>query len=239
MKHLIRLAALIAAVFGILLMWPKAKHNTSERSSASVVKRPTTKAITAQKAAGVPAAQVSRPTSAAAASAVRAPANSPASPSSLEDMSRTLFEYTRPQSDIKALVEYLEKTRQEPMVIRDANPYSGEMAIVRTKSPLAGTRYFHAQYFADENGKGFVQHMSFEFKPGPNAMNEAVKSVQRQFRVQEPQIRRADYAQWSLSEGYILWVKKMDTPDLQDDPFNAYTPADKGTIRVAIEAEIH
>ena len=32
---------------------------------------------------------------------------------------------------------------------------------------------------------------------------------------------------------------KMDADDLRDDPFNAYGPGDVGTVRVAIEAEIH
>ncbi|NJL71061.1 MAG: hypothetical protein HC888_05310 [Candidatus Competibacteraceae bacterium] len=42
-----------------------------------------------------------------------------------------------------------------------------------------------------------------------------------------------------MHPNYIVWVKKMAKDDLQDDPFNSYTSADSGTVRVAVELEIH
>ncbi|MGE0528310.1 MAG: hypothetical protein AB7G93_01690 [Bdellovibrionales bacterium] len=170
---------------------------------------------------------------------VRTPAASSAELDSLTRMSQMLFEFTRPTASLQDLVKDLENRRQEPLVSRNANAYTGEMAIVRTKNPLPGTRYFHAQYFSGAEGKGFVQHMSFEFRPGPSAMTEAVQAVRSAFTFGAPKVQRADYVQWALDSGYIVWIKKMGTEDLRDNPFNAYTSNDVGTIRVAIEAEIH
>lgn len=159
---------------------------------------------------------------------------------SLEDMSRTLFQFTRPDSRLADLVQYLDSSRQQPLVTHNSNPDSGDMVIVRTKSPLPGTRYFHAQYFSDENNNSFVQHMSFEFKPGPTAMNDAVSAVEKAFPdLPSPKIQNGNFVQWDVPGGYVLWIKKMQSNDLQDDPFNAYTDEDVGTVRVAMELEIH
>jgi hypothetical protein len=159
---------------------------------------------------------------------------------SLEDMSRTLFQFTQPESRLSDLVQYLESSQQQPIVAQNSNPDTGDMVIVRTRNPLPGTRYFHAQYFADENQKGFVQHMSFEFKPGASAMTDAVDAVHKAFPdLPAPKTQNKDFIQWDIPGGYILWVKKMGTDDMQDDPFNAYTEDDIGTVRVAMELEIH
>ncbi len=157
----------------------------------------------------------------------------------LLEMAATLARFTQPNITLKDLVDYLESNRQEPLTTRNSNPYTGEMAIVRTQSPLPGTRYFHAQYFNGEDGEAFVQHMSFEYKPGPSAMADAVAAVQRAFSLGSPEAEHEGYVQWALKNGYIIWVKKMAPEDLKDDPFNAYTAEDAGTIRVAIEAEVH
>ncbi|MGZ5279548.1 MAG: hypothetical protein ACXWC9_06380 [Pseudobdellovibrionaceae bacterium] len=159
---------------------------------------------------------------------------------SLEDMSRTLFQFTRPESRLSDLVQYLESSQQQPLVTQNSNPDTGDMVIVRTGNPLVGTRYFHAQYFADENQKGFVQHMSFEFKPGASAMNDAIDAVHKAFPdLPAPKSQNKDFVQWDIPGGYILWVKKMGNEDMQDDPFNAYSEEDIGTVRVAMELEIH
>jgi hypothetical protein len=159
---------------------------------------------------------------------------------SLADMSRTLREFSQAPTRIHDLVDYLRRTRQDPKVVADRNPYTGEMAIVRTANPLPHTRYFHAQYFSGGDEAGFMQHMSFEFKPSPDAFAQAVRSVQDAFGLGEPKFARDGYAQWSLDEsGYIVWVKKLSLDELRDDPFNSYTEKDVNTVRVAIEAEIH
>jgi hypothetical protein len=154
-------------------------------------------------------------------------------------MVEVLSQFSKSETGVNDLIDHLNRLEQKPVVTRDANPFSGEMHVVRTRKPLLGTRYFHAQYFTNDEGQAFVQHMSVEFKASPTAMDEAVASVQKSFGLPAPKPRTANYAQWKLSDGHILWVKKLNNEDLQDDPFNAYTSADVGTIRVAVEAEIH
>lgn len=156
---------------------------------------------------------------------------------SLTEMTSTLARFAKPRADLRDLLDTIQD--QQPVITHDSNSVTGEMAIVRTKKPLPGTRYFHAQFFNNEDGQPFVQHMSFEFKPGPTAMADAVQAVHSAFGVQSPETQREGYAKWDLPDGHILWVKKMDRDDLKDDPFNAYSDSDVGTVRVVLEAEIH
>ena len=158
---------------------------------------------------------------------------------SLSKMAKILFQFTRPEHQIKDLISFLEAGQYEPQVGHDANAFTGDMAIVRTKRPPPGTRYFHAQYFSDENGGGFVQHMSFEYQPSPTAMSDALTAIQEAFQLTKPEIETVGYAKWNLDADHIIWIKKLAAEDLHDDPFNAYTAADVGTIRVAVEVEIH
>lgn len=174
----------------------------------------------------------------------REPAASPADSlpgeNSVNELSGAIAGSINTSSGLKDLLNSLKKSGQEPFVVRDRNPDSGEMLIVRTKSPLDGTRYFHAQYFTDASGEAFIQHASFEFKPGEQAMQTAIRAVERNFsNLSRPVVQREGYVKWKLGDDYIVWVKKMDLNDLKEDPFNSYSLADEGTIRVAVEQEIH
>lgn len=211
-----------AAHFG----WaPSSKNSETKRTTASLPSDKKPPSLAAKSSAPKPAA--SAPT--------------PGGPrAGLNNMTDTLYKFTRPGQSLKNLVDFLESSNQEPVTTHNANDVTGQMAIVRTKSPLKGTRYFHAQYFSDaEHGDGFVQHMSFEVQPGPTAMNDTVAALKNTFGLKQPETSREGYSLWKLEDGRILWVKKMDLEDLKDDPFNAYSSADVGTVRVAIEAEIH
>lgn len=158
----------------------------------------------------------------------------------LDSMALLMSRFTKPDSKLKDLVRELKETEQEPYVVTQNNPATGAMAIIRTKNPLNGTRYFHAQYMQNENSEEFVQHMSFEFRPGPNAMAEAMKAVESSFgNLGAPVTQKADFIRWNINEDYFVWIKKMGPSDLKDDPFNAYTADDVGTVRVAVEMEIH
>lgn len=159
---------------------------------------------------------------------------------SLRDLTKTLFVATQTPRKMNELVEFLRTSRQEPVVTVDENAETGRMTIVRTKAPFPGTRYFHAQYFSDENEQPFVQHMSFEYRPGAKAFDEAQSAVKGSFgNLGKPTFQNRDFVQWSVGEGYVVWIKRMGRRDLEDDPFNAYTPNDIGTIRVAIELDIN
>lgn len=224
------LAVFLLAVIGTAY-YPREKNLASQfnetssqaETSATLTRQPT------NEQAAAPAAKASE----------ESPISSPQK-KNLEDMAQTLFQFTQPGVQVRDLFDYLEQSRQEPFIVRDENPDTGEMAIVRTKIPLPGTRYFHAQFMSDENKQGFVQHMSFEYRPGPTAMRDAVAAVEKMFpQLPAPQVRKDDFVRWNIDRNYIVWVKKMGAEDLQDDPFNAYSAEDVGTVRVAIEQEIH
>lgn len=159
---------------------------------------------------------------------------------SLDTMTKTLAAFARPGRSVQDLVSFLQRAQTEPRLIENRNEVTGGMMIVRTGHLFPGTRYFHAQFFESEKKGYFPQHMSFEFKPGPSSMPQAVESVRQSFQIQgKPTIANADFMQWNLGQGYVVWIKKMGVEDLSNNPFNAYTQADIGSIRVAVELNPH
>jgi hypothetical protein len=159
---------------------------------------------------------------------------------SLDHFIGSFVEYTQRSRDPKKLVRDLQLAGLKPVVTQNFNPDTGKMLIIRTGEALPGTRYFHAQFFEDENKQPYLQHMSFEFRPGPDAMDKAVKAVEAQFAgLGKPSIKNDGYVQWQIKNDYIVWVKRMSAEDLKNDPFNAYTKADAGTVRLVVDEEIH
>lgn len=160
--------------------------------------------------------------------------------SALQSMVNLLAEFSRPDRSLDDLLAFLQGTKQDPLMAEDRNPYSGDMTMVRTKSPLQNTRYFHAQFFTDDQGRKFAQHISFEYKPGPHAMDNAIKAVQRAFpSLGEPSYENGEFRQWDVGNGYVVWVKRLGATDLEDNPFQTYGKEDLGTIRVALEQNPH
>jgi hypothetical protein len=142
--------------------------------------------------------------------------------------------------DIESLKESLVSKGLELVVAKDENKFTGTMTIIRTENSLPGTRYFHSQIFYGEDGSPFVQHMSFEYRAGKLAFAQAVAAAKKQFKLNtEPSVKKDGFYSWNTSDGYVVWVKRMTSEDLKNDPFNAYSPSDAGTIKVAKELEIH
>lgn len=138
------------------------------------------------------------------------------------------------------LIQYFDKKQMEPKVVKDSNPYTGSMITIRTEKALPGTRYNHAQYMAGGDEPSALQHYSIEYRPGPEAFDRAKNLVESLYNVQGGKASQSgDFISYKLSEDYIIWIKKLGKEDLKDDPFNAYQPGDIGTIRMAIEMEIH
>lgn len=213
---LIAIAVAVLVVLGVLLL--NRQHNTAPLEMAGV-KTPVTHTEDPKTAT-----QPLKAEDAAKAS------------SSAKQMTSLLAETVSTEKNLDTLVSDLKKQNQEPYLVHDKNPYTGEMTIVRTKSPLPGTRYFHAQYFTDENGKSFAQHVSFELRGSPEAMANAMKIVEESFPgLGKPSEETRDFVQWELPNGYVVWIKRLDQQDLTNNPFNAYTPADVGSIRIAVE----
>ncbi|MCC6137325.1 MAG: hypothetical protein IT287_01735, partial [Bdellovibrionaceae bacterium] len=64
-------------------------------------------------------------------------------------MSSLLKNYAISNLNMNDVIDDLEKRNMDPLLLKDSNPYTGTMYVLRTDSPLPGTRYFHAQYFTD------------------------------------------------------------------------------------------
>jgi hypothetical protein len=160
---------------------------------------------------------------------------------SLLTLSLLLEEAVNGESTMNTLIEKLDHLRLKPIVMKDENPHTGALSIVRTKETLPGTRYIHAQYFSDENGVNSLQHMSFEFHGSQHSFEAVKKIIQKQFRITaSPSLETPKFISWKI-DGRNIWIKKLDLEDMKKkSPFNSYDPIrDIGTIRVTNEAEIH
>lgn len=239
MKRTVIPLSIVAAM--ALFFWAKGTFFSPEirpsAKSVEALQTSATPALTATRTTDTPASGNSAGHSALASP----PAKRSQDPRvSLNAMSTVLVDALRGKKNLEQIVQHLKISGQAPVVTRESNKATGEMTIVRTENPLPGTRYFHAQYFTDENNQRFVQHMSFEFKPGPHAMNDAVRAAIQSFSLGAPTERTDDFVKWDLEDNYILWIKRKSARDLQNDPFKAYDiKKDNGTVQMALEQEIH
>lgn len=160
---------------------------------------------------------------------------------SLIQKSELFKRYAHQNTQHEGLVEELKVQDARPLIMKDENPYTGSMNVVRTRAPIPGTRYFHAQFFNREDGGEYLQHMSFEFKASENSFKAVEKTMEKTFGLQGQKIESKDgFTSWRHGKDYVVWVKKLASSDLKkNDPFNAYSQDDVGTIRAAIELEIH
>lgn len=143
------------------------------------------------------------------------------------------------QPDLKTTLSRLQTMRTQPTYFQDSNPSTGTLYILRTENPLKGTRYFHAQYFSDENKKPYLQHMSFEIPPGKDSLRLAADALKKSFPgLREPHLQKEGFVMWKWKGGYNVWALRLSKDHLKDDPYNAYSENDEGTIRVAMELDI-
>lgn len=144
------------------------------------------------------------------------------------------------QSSLQATLDRLQKLNMQPSLYQDANPQTGTLSVVRTEKPLPGTRYFHAQYFSGEKQKPFLQHMSFEIPPNKNSLRVAAQTIKDVFGpLPQAHTQTENMIAWTWKGKYTVWALKLDRDSLVSDAFNAYTAADEGTVRIALELDIH
>lgn len=158
---------------------------------------------------------------------------------SLDTLATILFDESRHSTTKPAeFVNKLVRLGYQPMVARDSNEATGTMVVVRTKNALPGTRYLHAQFFSDEHGQFFPQHISFEFRPS-QSMGDVVASLEQRFgKLGRPTTNDGVWMTWKLPNDYSLWIKRLEPADLDGNPYNAYSPADVNTLRVALEKDV-
>lgn len=166
-------------------------------------------------------------------------ANTPmATTVAVSHMNSLLKTYALGGFEMNDVIDDLDKRNMDPVLLKDSNPHTGTMYVLRTESPLPGTRYFHAQYFTDDKKEPFLQHMSFDMKPEKTAFQDAILSIKKIFgKLGTPSINKKDFIMWPWKKGYNIWVQRLDKDQLAGDPFNAYAANDIGTVKIAVELD--
>lgn len=163
---------------------------------------------------------------------------------SLQLFGENLKELISGEKDIDGLMQELESLGLEPNRVSDTNQYTGNMTIVRTGKTLPGTRYFHAQFFSDDNGGNQLQHLSFDYSGGAGEIGRVGSMLAKTMNLSTPaEVSREGYRMYRIGDSHILWAKVIDREDYNDlksDPYKAYSSDDIGkVIRIAVEQEIH
>lgn len=151
-----------------------------------------------------------------------------------------LMDVGRKDLDLRAVLQRMREVGLRPDARREVNPVTGRSYIIRSATTLPGTRYFHAQVFENSRGGEFVQHISFDLRPGADSMTSAISIVRGLLPPEARQVAdQADFKAWTLGNGYMAWVKVLNSEDMQGDPYDAYSfPSDRGTIKIAIEEDV-
>lgn len=160
---------------------------------------------------------------------------------SLDRYATALYLFSSNDQRPEFLVQKLNDAGLKPLVVQDFNEFTGKMIVVRTDETLPGTRYFHAQYFEDENKQPFLQHMSFEFRPGEKSHDEAIDAVRKAFGKNVGPVQRCtnDFAAWEYGE-MTAWCHQLGEEDIKSaDPSRARSKEDIGAVKCAIEQNPH
>lgn len=170
---------------------------------------------------------------------LQAPPLSKAEVKSVKTLLSTFFKYQRGKDSLNKLIRELRMDGLDPVLARDFNPYTGKMLTIRTNEALEGTRYFHAQYFedSDQNKEPFRQHLSFEVRASSDGMQVVKKIVEDSLgkKLATPvRVRGDEWVEWK-KDGDSIWIKRIGADDLNNNPLNARSAEDIGSLRIAIE----
>ena len=86
-------------------------------------------------------------------------------------ISRTIAQKSNSNQFMKAI----QNLHLTPKFIDEGNNNLGSMVTVRTSNSLEGTRYIHAQFTGPKNNADYLQHISFQIRPGSNSFQKAVE----------------------------------------------------------------
>lgn len=142
----------------------------------------------------------------------------------------------QPNQSLDDLLSLLLKSKQEPKVYSDfSEQFFENQIVVRTDSPVLGTRYFHGIYLSVDQ-KLIPSHLSFETNVKfEEALAAIEKIISKEKRITDQSDLDSGNSAWSLTERYRLRAKKLVSDDLIDHPTNAYTKDDIGTVVVSVE----
>jgi len=170
---------------------------------------------------------------------LQAPPLTQAEVKSVRKLIDLFFKYERGRNGLNDLIRELKVNGLDPVIAKDFNPHTGKMLTIRTNEALEGTRYFHAQYFEDDqlNKEPFRQHLSFEVRPSPDCVKVIREQVESSLgeTLGKPTNERGDsWVSWKIG-GDSISIHRLSALDLTGDRFNARTTADSGTCVATIE----
>ncbi|NCN39971.1 hypothetical protein GW916_01850 [bacterium] len=156
---------------------------------------------------------------------------------SVVQLAQIFKSYAGTQRNEKDFITDLLSLGLKPVVARDRQEVIEDLTIIRPENTLPGVRYIHGQFDGDETQE--LQHISFEIKKGPNALEQGKKLVSESMGLGEP-VKNVDPKMVLYKmDGYVVWLKELSWEDMMGDPFNAYSKEDVGNVRIAIERDIH
>lgn len=128
----------------------------------------------------------------------------------------------------------------KPKFMDQGNSALGSFVTIRTHNTLDGTRYIHAQFTGEHQKADYLQHFSFQIRPGSDSFEQANKLL-NQVLPKDRKIKESynDYTLYTTADGYVAWVKIANSEDLRSNKYNAYSAEDIGSVIVTIEQEIH
>ncbi len=128
----------------------------------------------------------------------------------------------------------------KPKFMDEGTTAVGSMVTVRTHDALEGTRYLHAQFTGVKNNVDYLEHVSFQIRPGSDSFQKAVE-ILNQFLPKNKKVKESssDYVLYNTDDGYVAWAKMATREDLKSNKYNASSKDDVGSVIVTIEQEIH
>lgn len=159
---------------------------------------------------------------------------------SVNQIVKTVAQAISQKSNSQKFMKALLKLQLKPKFIDQQENSLGSMVTVRTDNSLEGTRYLHAQFTGEKNNANYLEHISFQIRPGSNSFQKAVE-ILNQFLPKNKITKESDsdYVLYNTSDGYVAWAKIANREDLKSNKYNASAPEDVGTVIVTIEQEIH
>ncbi|MBC7754096.1 MAG: hypothetical protein H7Z71_07645, partial [Moraxellaceae bacterium] len=171
---------------------------------------------------------------------------SPGGPLSAEEVEsvhqivKTIAQAISQKSNSQKFMKALLGLKLKPKFIDQQETSLGSMVTVRTENALEGTRYLHAQFAGEKNNADYLEHISFQIRPGSNSFQKAIE-ILNQFLPKNKITKESDsdYVLYNTTDGYVAWAKIANREDLKSNKYNASAPEDVGTVIVTIEQEIH
>ncbi len=159
---------------------------------------------------------------------------------SVDHLIKAISKSLAKNSGSKKFMKEIQGLHLHPMFVDEGSDSLGSTVVVRTHDALAGTRYLHAQFAGEKNKTDFLQHVSFQIRPGQNSFQKVVEILEQVLPKNKTlKERSSDYVLYNTDDGYVAWAKIADREDLKSNKYNASSKEDIGTVIVTIEQEIH